>query len=98
MKTDPIIQHWADIIKENTPIVTEDVDEKDILANVFSSILQFINGKGDKILKDEEWVNYLKNDLNAAIRKSLWTPNPEDKRMLDKMNKEDNEADDEDNI
>ena len=53
----------------------------------------FINGKGDKILKDEEWINYLKNDLNAAVRKNLWTPNPEDKRMLDKMNSTDNEGD-----
>lgn len=95
MKTDPIIQHWADIIKESTQLVTEDVDEKDILANMFSTVLWFINGKGDKILKDEEWMNYLKNDLNAAVRKNLWTPNPEDKRMLDKINKEDNEGDEE---
>lgn len=92
MKTYPEIQLWADIVKQQTPI-TEDVDEKDILANIFSTVLQFINGKGDKILKDEEWINYLKNDLNAAVRKNLWTPNPDDKHMLEKMNKADNEGD-----
>lgn len=94
MKTYPEIQLWANIVKQQTPI-TEDVDEKDILANVFSSVLWFLNGKGEKILKDEEWVNYLKNDLNAAARKNLWTPNPEDKRMLQKMNTADNEGDEE---
>lgn len=95
MKTDPEIQLWADIVKAQTPVITEDVDEKDILTNMFSSILWFINGKGDKILKDEEWMNYLKNDLNAAVRKNLWSPTPEDKKMLEKMNNKDNEGDEE---
>lgn len=95
MKTDPEIQLWADIVKAQTSVITEDVDEKDILTNIFSSILWFINGKGDKILKDEEWVNYLKNDLNAAVRKNLWSPTPEDKKMLEKMNTADNEGDEE---
>lgn len=92
MKQDPNIQLWANIVKSQTPI-TEDVDEKDILANMFSTVLAFIQGKGDKVLKDEEWLNYIKNDLNAAVRKNLWTPNPEDKQALDKMNKADNEGD-----
>lgn len=88
---DPNIQLWADIVKEQSQLVTEDVDEKDILENVFTSLLIFMQGKGDKILKDEEWMNYLKNDMNAAVRKKLWTPSIEDKKALEKINNADEE-------
>ena len=41
-----------------------------------------MNGEGDKILKDSEWMLYLIDDLNAASRKGLWKPEAEDKQIL----------------
>lgn len=82
---DPNIQLWADIVKQQTRVLKEDVNEDEIIANCFGTLLRFMNGEGDKILKDSEWMLYLVNDLNAASRKGLWKPEADDKNILSKI-------------
>ena len=91
MVKDPNIQMWADIVKSQTRILKEDVSEDEILANVFASLLRFVAGENDKIMKDQEWLNYIINDINAAVRKKLFVPEPDDQKYLDKINHVDEE-------
>lgn len=82
---DPNIQLWADIVKQQTRVLKEDVNEDEIISNCFSTLLRFMNGEADTILKDSEWMLYLINDLDAASRKGLWKPDAEDKQLLSKI-------------
>lgn len=81
------ILYWADIVKQQTKVLKEDVNEEDIISNCFGTLLRFMNGEGDKVLKDTEWMLYLINDLHAASRKGLWKPDADDEQILSRLSK-----------
>lgn len=78
------IEQWAKLYEATVTDAElyEAVSDNDILSNVFSSLLAFMNGKGDKILKDSEWMNYLINDIEAAAHKKLFKMNSDDQANL----------------
>lgn len=97
------INSWAKLYSESLTEqeLSESTSDEDILNTAFSTILFFLCGEGDKVLKDSEWVNYLVNDINAAIQKGMFKPGFEDKkhiRMLQdrSLEEEAEEEDDED--
>lgn len=45
----------------------ESASDDEIISNVFSSLLAFMSGDGEKILRDSEWMNYLVNDIQQAV-------------------------------
>lgn len=83
----PEINGWAKLYCENLTEkeLSESTSDEDILNTAFSTMLYFLCGEGDKVLKDDEWVNYLVNDLNAAIQKGLFKPSFEDKQHIKKL-------------
>lgn len=64
---------------------SESTSDEDILNTAFSTMLYFLCGEGNKVLKDDEWVNYLVNDMNAAIQKGMFKPSFEDKQHIKKL-------------
>ena len=65
--------------------LSESTSDEDILNTAFSTMLYFLCGEGDKVLKDDEWVNYLYNDISAAIQKGMFKPSYEDKQHIKKL-------------
>lgn len=82
------IEKWAKLYVES---LTEDelshsTSDSDLLNTCFSTLLRFMVGDGNSVLKDEEWMLYLINDINAAIDKGLFNPQFDDKQNLKKIN------------
>lgn len=65
--------------------LNESASDDEILANVFSSLLTFMSGSGDKILRDSEWMNYLVNDIQQAVQSGLFKPDRESQEMLNQL-------------
>lgn len=86
--TEQQIKNWAKLYVES---LTEDelsrsTSDSDLINTCFSSLLRFMVGDGNKILKDDEWMLYLINDINTAIDKGLFNPQFDDKQNLKKIN------------
>lgn len=87
ISSNPDIQMWAKLYTES---LTEDelkesTSDEDILNTVFSALLYFLAGEGNKVLKDDEWMQYLINDINSAIANGLFKPQFEDKQHIKKI-------------
>lgn len=94
------INSWAKLYTESLTEkeLSESTSDEDILNTAFSTMLYFLCGEGDKVLKDDEWMNYLVNDINSAISKGMFKPSFEDKqhiKKLQQMRLGTNESDDE---
>ena len=78
------IKHWAKLYTEslNEDELKESQSEQDILNTVFSTLLYFMNGEGNTVLKDTEWMNYLLNDITNVIHNGTFKPSYEDKKRL----------------
>lgn len=84
---DPQMNMWTKMYTES---LTEDelkesTSEEDILNTAFSTILYFLAGEGNAVLKDDEWQLYLINDINNAIQKGMFKPSYEDKQHIKKI-------------
>ena len=81
------INEWAKLYTESLTEkeLSESTTDEDILNTAFSTMLYFLCGEGDKVLNDDEWVNYLINDINAAISKGMFKPSFEDKQHIKKL-------------
>lgn len=95
------INEWARLYTESLSEkeLNESTTDEDIINTAFSTLLYFICGEGDKVLKDSEWLNYLINDINAAISKGMFKPSFEDKKhikQIQDMTLEDEDDDSED--
>lgn len=82
------IENWAKLYVES---LTEDelshsTSDSDLLNTCFSTLLRFMVGDGNSVLKNEEQMLYLINDINAAIDKGLFNPQFDDKQNLKKIN------------
>ena len=75
------INAWAKLYTESLTEkeLSESTSDEDILNTAFGTMLYFLCGEGDKVLKDDEWMNYLVNDINSAISKGMFKPSFEDK-------------------
>lgn len=83
---DPQINMWAQMCESLTEDeLNESTSDEDILNTAFSTLLYFLCGEGAKVLKDDEWMNYLQNDINTAIQKGLFKPQFEDKQHIKKL-------------
>jgi len=80
----PEINDWAKLYCENLTEkeLSESTSDEDILNTAFSTLLYFLCGEGNVVLKDDEWMNYLQNDINAAIQKGMFKPSFEDKKHI----------------
>lgn len=95
------ISMWAKLYTESLTEkeLSESTSDEDILNTAFSTLLYFICGEGNTVLKDDEWINYLVNDIDSAIAKGMFKPSFEDKqhiKKLQQMRLDVNETDDED--
>ena len=81
------INSWAKLYTESLTEkeLSESTSDEDILNTAFGTMLYFLCGEGDKVLKDDEWVNYLVNDINSAISKGMFKPSFEDKQHIKKL-------------
>lgn len=62
--------------------LNESASDDEIISNVFSALLAFMSGDGDKILRDGEWMNYLVNDIQQAVQSGLFEPDRESQEKL----------------
>ena len=90
MSDDPAMKMWAQMYTESLSEneLKESVSEEDIINTAFSTLLYFLCGEGKRVLSDDEWVNYLINDINNAISKGLFKPQFEDKQHIKKIQDE----------
>jgi hypothetical protein len=81
------INEWAKLYTESLTEkeLSESTTDDDILNTAFSTLLCFLCGEGNVVLKDDEWVNYLVNDINAAIQKGMFKPSFNDKQHIKKL-------------
>ena len=81
------INEWAKLYTESLTEkeLSESTSDEDILNTVFSTLLYFLCGEGNAVLKDDEWVNYLVNDINSAIQKGMFKPSYADKQHIKKL-------------
>jgi hypothetical protein len=81
------INEWAKLYTESLTEkeLSESTTDDDILNTAFSTLLYFLCGEGNVVLKDDEWVNYLVNDINAAIQKGMFKPSFNDKQHIKKL-------------
>jgi len=75
------IELWAKMYSESLTEkeLSESTSDEDIINTAFSTLLYFLTGESDKVLKDDEWMLYIINDLNNAIQKGMFKPSFEDK-------------------
>jgi hypothetical protein len=85
--TNKEINEWAKLYTESLTEkeLSESTTDDDILNTAFSTLLYFLCGEGNVVLKDDEWVNYLVNDINAAIQKGMFKPSFNDKQHIKKL-------------
>lgn len=82
----PDIAHYAALVESLTEQeLSESISEEDIMNTAFSTLLYFLCGEGDKVLKDDEWMLYLQNDINNAISKGMFKPSFEDKKHIKQL-------------
>lgn len=81
------INSWAKLYTESLTEkeLSESTSDDDILNTAFSTLLYFLCGEGNTVLKDDEWVNYLVNDINTAIQKGMFKPSFSDKQHIKKL-------------
>lgn len=81
------IKMWTKLYTESLTEqeLSESTTDEDLLNTMFSTMLYFMTGEGQKVLKDSDWMNYLINDLNTAINKGMFKPSYEDKQRLKKI-------------
>ena len=81
------INAWAQLYTESLTEkeLSESTSDEDILNTAFETLLYFLNGEGDKVLKDNEWKNYIINDINSAIQKGMFKPSFQAKQQLKKL-------------
>lgn len=99
MSEDTDVRLWTKMYESlNEQDLDESTNDEDIINTAFSTLLYFLAGEGNKVLKDEEWIMYLKNDLNTAITKGIFKPSFEDKqhiKIIQHMDEDEEEASDE---
>jgi hypothetical protein len=78
------IDAWTKLYVEslNEEDFKQSSNENDIINTCFSTLLFFLAGEGNKVLKDSEWMMYLVNDINAAIDRGIFNPQFDDKQHL----------------
>lgn len=84
---DPEMNLYAKLYAESLSEeeLSESTNDEELLNTAFSTLLYFMIGDGNKVLKDDEWMNYLQNDINTAIQKGLFKPAFEDKQNIKKL-------------
>ena len=92
------IEEWAKLYAESLTEqeLSESSSDEDMINTAFSTLLYFLTGEGDKVLKDSEWMTYLINDINNAMQKGMFKPAFEDKQRIKKLHDTHFGADDED--
>lgn len=83
--TPPDIKTYAKLYRESIcreRQLCESASDDEIISNVFSSLLTFMSGDGEKILRDSEWMNYLVNDIQQAVQSGLFKPDRESQEQL----------------
>ena len=92
------IEEWAKLYAESLTEqeLSESSSDEDMINTAFSTLLYFLTGEGDKVLKDSEWMTYLINDINNAMQKGMFKPAFEDKQRIKKLHDMHFGADDED--
>lgn len=92
------IEEWAKLYVESLTEqeLSESSSDEDMINTAFSTLLYFLTGEGDKVLKDSEWMTYLINDINNAMQKGMFKPAFEDKQRIKKLQDMHFGADDED--
>ena len=92
------IEEWAKLYAEllTEQELSESSSDEDMINTAFSTLLYFLTGEGDKVLKDSEWMTYLINDINNAMQKGMFKPAFEDKQRIKKLHDMHFGADDED--
>lgn len=92
------IEEWAKLYAESLTEqeLSESSSDEDMINTAFSTLLYFLTGEGDKVLKDSEWMTYLINDINNAMQKGMFKPAFEDKQRIKKLQDTHFGADDED--
>lgn len=92
------IEEWAKLYAESLTEqeLSESSSDEDMINTAFSTLLYFLTGEGDKVLKDSEWMTYLINDINNAMQKGMFKPAFEDKQRIKKLQDMHFGADDED--
>ena len=92
------IEEWAKLYAESLTEqeLSESSSDEDMINTAFSTLLYFLTGEGDKVLKDSEWMTYLINDINNAMQKGMFKPAFEDKQRIKKLRDMHFGADDED--
>ena len=91
-------EEWAKLYAESLTEqeLSESSSDEDMINTAFSTLLYFLTGEGDKVLKDSEWMTYLINDINNAMQKGMFKPAFEDKQRIKKLHDMHFGADDED--
>lgn len=81
------IEKWAKIYDAGCTreYLAESVDKDEVIANIVTSLMYFLNGEGDKVLKDQEWMNYIVNDINNAVFLKIFKLSPEDERRFEEI-------------
>ena len=92
------IEEWAKLYAESLTEqeLSESSSDEDMINTAFSTLLYFLTGESDKVLKDSEWMTYLINDINNAMQKGMFKPAFEDKQRIKKLHDMHFGADDED--
>lgn len=85
--TNKEINEWAKLYTESLTEkeLSESTSDEDLLNTAFSTLLYFLCGEGNTVLKDDDWLNYLVNDINAAIQKGMFKPSFNDKQHIKKL-------------
>ena len=88
MKSDKThIEYWKSLIEEDQQAVDEAVDQKEIANTLVATLLTFMVGEGDKVLKDSEWMTYIINDIHSAVNSKMIELDADSKKRLQKIEK-----------
>ena len=88
MKSDKThIEYWKSLIEEDQRAVDEAVDQKEIANTLVATLLTFMVGEGDKVLKDSEWMTYIINDIHSAVNSKMIELDADSKKRLQKIEK-----------
>lgn len=53
---------------------------------IVEHLLYFATGKGNQIMRDDEWMADIKNCINEAVNLKAYKPEGEAKQLLDELN------------
>ena len=85
----PNYRMWndADMDESECQKLKESVSKDEVLGRAVEHLLYFAAGKGNQILKDDEWMADINNCINEAIILKAYKPEGEAKKLLDELNR-----------